>query len=286
MEVRVGMDMRLWGEATGVAQFPVLEMLQQQGYEGVEVPLAGGQGNSELKLLAVALVDLGLDVCTWTRLPREANPVSPDPAIRAAALDFLKERLDESAILGSRLLSGGLFQAQGVFSGHSPTDREWDWSRRFLHQAGEYAAARGIKLALEFQSRFDAHLVNTATDAARMCADVGLDNVGVLYNTYQAHLEEINPARALPSPGSNLMHVHLSESHRGELGRGQVQWNETFATLDFLDYSGWLMVQALGVGQPHTAHPTNIWRNNFDSREQLSADAIALVKQVLRQQRQ
>lgn len=286
MEVRVGMDMRLWGDSTGVAQLPVLETLQRQGYEGVEVPLLRRQGNSELKLLAVALADLGLEVSTWTRLPPEANPLSPDAGVRARALDHLKARLDETVLLGSAMLSGGLFQAQGVFSGHAPTDREWDWSRSCLQQAGEYAAGLGIRLALEFQSRFDAYLVNTASDAARMCTDVGLDNVGVLYNTFHAHLEEFNPARALPSAGDRLLHVHLSESHRGELGRGQVQWSETFATLDFLDYSGWLMVQALGVGQPHSAHPNNIWRNNFDSREQLSADAIALIRQVLRQQRQ
>ncbi len=285
VEVTVGMNMRLWGDATGVAQLPVLEMLQRQGYEGVEVPLYGGQGRSELKLLGAALSDLALGVCTYTRLPVEANPVSPEPAVRAAALDYLKLRLDEAALLGSTLLSGGLFQAQGVFSGVPPTDREWDWSRRCLQQAGEYAASLGIRLALEFQSRFDAYLVNTATDAARMCADVGLENLGVLYNTFHAHLEEFNPARALPSAGERLMHVHLSESHRGELGRGQVQWNETFATLDFLDYSGWLVVQALGHGTGESPHPENIWRENFDSREQLSSDAMAMVRQVLRQQR-
>ncbi len=285
MDVRVGMDMRLWGDCTGVTQLPVLEMLRTQGYEGVEIPLCGRQSNSELKLLAVALSDLGLDVCTWTRLPPEANPISPDPAVRAAAPDFLKARLDESAVLGSSMLGGGLFQAQGVFSGQAPTDREWDWSRRCLQEAGEYAAGLGISLALEFQSRFDAHLVNTATDAARMCADLRLDNVGVLYNTFHAHLEEFNPARALPSAGSRLMHVHLSESHRGELGRGQVSWGETFATLDFLNYTGWLMVQALGRDTGSSPHPANIWRDNFDSREQLSGDAMAMIRQILRQQR-
>lgn len=286
MDVRVGMDMRLWGSTTGVAQLPVLEMLRQQGYEGVELPLPGGQGESELKLVAVTLADLGLDACTWTRLPPEFNPVSPDATARAGALDFLRARLDEAALIGSKLLGGGLFQAQGVFSGAAPTDREWEWSRRCLQQAAEYAASLGISLALEFQSRFDAYLVNTATDAARMCADVGLDNVGVLYNTFHAHLEEFNPARALPSAGNRLMHVHLSESHRGELGRGQVQLSETFATLDFLDYSGWLVVEALGQGTGASPHPDNIWRDNFDSREQLSEDAIALIRQALWLQRQ
>ena len=284
MDVRIGMDMRLWGDNPGVEQLPVLEMLAAQGYEGVEIPVCG-QGSSALKLLRVALDNLDFDVTTSTRLPPAANPVSSDPAERQAALDFLRARLDESAILGSTVLSGGLFQSQGVFTGKPPTDREWDWSRQCLRAAAEYAAGMGISLALEFQCRFDAHLINTAADAARMCRDIGLGNVGVLYNTFHAHLEEFNPARALPAAGEQLLHVRLSESHRGELGRGQVQWQETFATLDFLDYRGWLVVQALAVGSG-TASPENIWRDNFDSREQLSADAIRLIRQILRIQRQ
>ena len=284
MDIRIGMDMRLWGDSTGVEQLPVLETLASQGYEGVEVPVCG-QGRSALKLLRVALEDLGLSVTTSARLPPQVNPLSPDAAVRKAAVNYLCARLDESAVLGSTVLSGGLFQSQGVFSGSPGTDREWEWSRQCLREAAEYAAGMGISLALEFQSRFDAYLVNTAADAARMCRDIGMGNVGVLYNTFHAHLEEFNPARALPATGEHLMHVRLSESHRGELGRGQVQWQETFATLDFLDYSGWLMVQALGVGGSQVS-PENVWRNNFDSREQLSADAIRLIKQILRVQRQ
>ena len=278
------MDMRLWG-ATGVAQLPLLEQLLEQGYEGVEIPLVG-QGASELKLLGVALEDLGLAVTTSTTLPPQANPIDPSPTVRTRAMDQLKQAIDEAAALGSGLLTGGLFQAHGVLTGSPPTDREWDWSRRCLYEAGVYAASAGVSLALEFQSRFDAHLVNTAADAARLCTDIGLENVGVLYNTFHAHLEEFNPARALPAAGEHLMHVHLSESHRGELGRGQVQWQETFATLDFLDYSGWLVVQALGIGSTPNPFPANIWRDSFDSKEQLSADAMALVRQVLRLQRQ
>lgn len=285
MDVKIGMDMRLWGDSTGVSQLPVLETLVSQGYEGVEIPLVG-QGMSELKLLAVALADLQLYSTSSTRLPAGANPVAPERAVRSNAVDFLKARLDEAALLGSTLLTGGLFQAQGVFTGMPPTDQEWEWSRRCLREAGEYAAGLGISLALEFQSRFDAHLINTAADAARMCRDIGLDNVGVLYNTFHSHVEEFNPARALPAAGDHLLHIHLSESHRGELGRGQVHWQETFATLDFLDYSGWMMVQALGVSQATGETAGHIWRNNFDSAEQLSADAMTLIRQTLRLQRQ
>ncbi len=278
------MDLRLWAHAPGVEQLPLLEMLVAQGYEGVELPLAG-QSASTLKVLAIALRDLGLAVAASTRLPAGANPVSPDARERQAATDYLHQRVDECALLGSRLLCGGFYQAHGVFSGEPPSDREWEWSRRCLREAGEYAGKLGITLAIEFQSRFDVHLINTAAAAARMCRDVGLDNIGVAYNTYHAHLEEANPARALPAAGDRLLHVRLAESQRGALGRGQVQFSETFATLDFLDYAGWLVVEALapGVGP---AHPENVWRSSFDSPLQLSADAIRLVKQILRAQRQ
>jgi len=284
VDVRIGMDMRLWGDSTGVKQLPVLDVLAAQGYEGVEIPVCG-QGSSALKLLRVALDDLDFSVTTSVRLPPDFNPISPDAAVRRAAVDYLRARLDESAVLGSQLLCGGMFQSHGVFSGKPGSDREWEWSRQCLREATEYAAGMGIGIALEFQSRFDAYLINTAADAARMCRDVGLGNIGVLYNTFHAHLEEFNPARALPGAGDQLLHVRLSESHRGELGRGQVQWQETFATLDFLDYSGWLIVQALAVAD-ETANPERIWRDNFDSREQLSADAIRLIRQILRIQRQ
>jgi len=283
MDVKYGIDMRLWGETTGVEHLPVIESLAGLGYNGVEIPVCG-QGNSELKLLRAALEDLGLEVTTGTRLPPSANPVSPVKRSRELALDFLKARLDETALLGSQLLGGCLFQSVGWFSGAPPTDREWEWSRQCLRGAADYAADLGITLALEFQSRFDAYLINTVADAVRMCEDVDRGNLGILYNTFHAHLEEFNPARALPAAGDRLIHIRLSESHRGELGRGQVQWHETFATLAFLDYNGWLVVQALGVdGNP--VHPENIWRDSFESRESLSADAIQLLQQIIRVQR-
>ncbi len=284
MEVRFGMDMRLWGEAVGVAQLPVLERLAQLGYQGVEVPLAG-QGESALKLLAVGLRDLGLTPLASTRLPLTANPVSADPQVRERALALLRQRIDEAALLGAQLLSGALFQSRGYFSGQPVNDREWEWSRGCLQAAGEYAAGRGIALALEFMCRYDTYLINTVGAAARMCRDIGLDNIGVSYNTFHAHLEEFNPARALPAAGDRLLHVKLSESHRGELGRGQVQWQETFATLAFLDYSGWLVVEALGSGRD-PVHPDNIWRDCFDSRESLAADAIRMLESAVRIQRQ
>ncbi len=283
MDVKLGLDMRLWGAATGVGQLPLLEAIAGAGYQGISVPLAG-QNSSELKLLGVEAATCGLEVSVTASLPPSVNPISADPGRRTLALDYLRVRVDDTHKLGGAVLSGAIFQAQGVFSGARATDQEWEWCRQFLKALGEYAAERGVSLGLEFQSRYDTYLINTAADAARMCRDVGLPSLGVIYNTFHAHLEELSPALALPAAGDRLSQVYLSDSHRGTLGSGQVHWEQSFATLNFLDYRGWLIVQGLGW---HAADPEaggNIWRSRFDNETQFYTDALSFVRGLLRDQ--
>ncbi|MFP6654704.1 MAG: TIM barrel protein, partial [Myxococcota bacterium] len=132
--------------------------------------------------------------------------------------------------------------------------------------------------ALEFLNRFEVYLINTAEAAARMCAEVGLDNVGVLYDTHDANIEDPDPSLALPMTGEHLFHVHLSESHRGTLGTVQVKWAETFGALRAMDYRGWLTIEAFGTDDASIVHAANVWRNAFESPEQLYRDGFAFIR--------
>jgi D-psicose/D-tagatose/L-ribulose 3-epimerase len=136
-----------------------------------------------------AVADLGMSLTTSTFVPAEANPTSSQPAVRVIALDYIKARIDEAKLLGSDILVGGIYQAHKVFSGRSASAQEWDWSRQYLFEAGQYARQADIRLGLEFLNRFEVYLINTSADAARTCRDVGLDSVGVLYDTHQPILK-------------------------------------------------------------------------------------------------
>lgn len=280
MTIKIGMNMLLWGAETRASHIPVFEGIARAGFDGVEISVVG-QEKAELDTLRSAVADLGMSLTTSTFVPPEANPISEDIGVRGLAVDYLKARVDEAAILGSDILVGGVYQAHKYFNGRGPTDQEWEWSRQYLREVGEYAQACGVRLGLEFLNRFEVYLINTAADAARMCRDVGLDNVGVLYDTHHANIEDPNPAIALPATGENLMHVHLSESHRGTLGAGQVKWEETFATLKFLQYDGWLTIEAFGTSDEAIVGAANVWRNAFDSPEQLYTDGLAFIRSAL-----
>lgn len=280
LDVKIGMNMLLWGAETNSSHIPVIEGIARAGFDGAEISVVG-QAEQELRAIRAVAGDLGLSLTASTFVPPEANPISAEPADRLRAVDHLKARVDEAVLLGSDILVGGIYQAHKVFSGAGPTEQEWQWSRETLREVGEYAAQGGVRLALEFLNRFEVYLINTAADAARMCVDVGLDNVGVLYDTHHANIEDPNPDIALPQCAEQLFHIHLSESHRGTLGAGQVKWPETFEALNAMDYRGWLTIEAFGTSDTAIVGAANVWRNAFDTPQQLYTDGIAFIRDAL-----
>ena len=278
MNVKIGMNMLLWGVEITPRHIPVFEGLAEAGYDGVEIPVVN-QSPEELKAMASACDDLGLARTASAFVGEDVNPISPEPAIREAALDNLRRGIDNAGIIGAEILIGGLYQAHKYFTGRGPTEEEWRWSADYLRAAGEYAQKADVRLGLEFLNRFEVFLINTSADCKRMVEDVGLDNVGVHYDTHHANIEDPAPAVALANIREVINHVHLSESHRGTLGTGQVDWDGTFAALEAIDYSGWLVIESFGTADPELAVAANVWRNAFASPEEVYREGIRFIRQ-------
>ena len=244
--------MLLWGVEITPEHIPVFEGLAQAGFDGVEIPLSG-QPREQLNAMTNACTALGLERTASAFVGLDTNPISTEPAIRAAALDNIRRSVDDAHHIGAEILIGGIYQAHKYFTGSGPTEDEWEWSAEYLRTAGEHAAAAGVHLGLEVLNRFEVFLINTAADCKRMVKQVGLDNVGVHYDTHHANIEEPDPRQVLPDVADVLNHVHLSESHRGTLGTGQVDWAGNFAALKEIDYSGWLVIESFGTSDPDLA---------------------------------
>ncbi|MEP5566425.1 MAG: sugar phosphate isomerase/epimerase family protein [Halioglobus sp.] len=280
MNVKIGMNMLLWGIETTPRDTPIFEGLAEAGFDGVEIPLVG-QPEQQLREMAAACDSLGLERTSSAFVGLDTNPISPDPAVRSAALENLKRAVDDANTIGSSMIIGGLYQAHKYFSGTAASSDEWNWSAECLHAAGEYAASCGVSLGLEFLNRFEVFLICTSADCKRMVEQVGLSNVGVHYDTHHANIEDPAPDVALNHIKGQLNHVHLSESHRGALGTGQVDWSANFAALKAIDYSGWLVIESFGTSDPELAQAANVWRNAFSSPEEVYRDGIRFIKDRL-----
>ncbi|OHB76638.1 MAG: isomerase [Planctomycetes bacterium RBG_16_64_10] len=280
--MKFGMNLLLWSGQLDDRLWPTVEMLQQIGYDGVELPLFEPD-DARCARWGKQLDNLGLERTAVAIRGADDNPISPDPAVRARAVTCTKRALDGCQAAGCSQLVGPLHSALGQFSGAGPTADEWQWGVETLAEIAEYAGQVGVTLGIECLNRFETYLLNTHADAVRFVRDVGHPRCRVMYDTFHAHIEEKDVAEAIRGCGDLLVHVHVSENDRSTPGSGNVRWDKTFDALREIGYDGWLVVEAFGLALPEIAAATKIWRRMFQSEAQLARDALAFMRREVEQ---
>jgi D-psicose/D-tagatose/L-ribulose 3-epimerase len=276
--VNIGFSMLLWTTHIDHKHHTLLEELKATGYDGVEIPIFEGEPE-EYSELGSLLDELELKRTALSVIPNAAvDPLSEDPAVRAAAVRFLKQRIDCTQALGASQLAGPLHQVLGQFSGASPTDAERERAREVHLAAGDYAEQQGVQLALEAVNRFEAYFLNTTADLVAYLDGVDHPAVTGMYDTFHANLEERDPVAAYLDNAPHLAYVHISENDRGVPGRGHVPWAETFAALKRSGYDGWLTIEAFGRGLPDLAAATRVWRDLSESPEAVYRDGFSHIR--------
>ena len=150
----LGFNMLLWTTHVTDEQFGLFSDIKKAGYDGVELPIF--EGDPEIYGRAgQALKDEGLRATAVTVIPDpEHDCTSSDAGIRAAGLDHLKWAIDCLEASGGEVLCGPFYQPLGVFSGDPPTPEERANIAEVHKQAAQYAAPKGIKLAVEPLNRY------------------------------------------------------------------------------------------------------------------------------------
>lgn len=277
--MKIGFNMLLWATHVTEEHFPLFEKLKQAGYDGVEVPAFEGDV-AHFEKVSKALKDNGLSATVVSVIPdEEHNPISPEAKHREGAVEYLKWTIDCSLALGADMLCGPLYQPLGVFSGKGPTEQEKQRSADVHRKVAEYAAEAGVTLAIEYLNRFECYFLNTMDGAVDYVRRVGHSNVGVLYDTFHANIEEEDPVGCIGQNIARIKHVHISENNRGIPGKGHIDWAGTFKALHSGGYDGWLTIEAFGRALSDLAAATRVWRDFFASPEEVYTEGIKFVKQ-------
>lgn len=278
--MKIGMNLLLWTGGVTEEHFPVMAKIRAAGFDGVEVPVFGGTA-ADYKPVRAELDRLGLKCTTVTILTKDTNAISPDPAVRAKALDWLKTVIEINHTLGSETVVGPYHSAIGEFSGSGPTADEKKRSADVLRAAAEFAKQAGLMMAVEYLNRFETYLLTTAAQAVELVKLVDHPNLRTMYDTFHAHIEEKSQASAVRTLAPVLAHVHISENDRGTPGTGQVDWDEAFGTLAEVGYDGWLTIEAFGRALPDLAAATKVWRDLFPSPDEVFTKGIQFIRDRL-----
>ena len=247
--MKTGMNLLLWTPTATERHLGLIENIKEWGFDGVEFPIFDTEGSPWAKL-AEALDGLGLRRTACTIMPEGGNLIGESPEVRATGLNHLKRCIDSVATLGGEILLGPLHSPCGRLVGRGSNGDEWKWCVEGLRAAGEHAQGAGIVLALEGLNRFETYMINCQFDLSRMTDDIGLANVGQLYDTFHANIEEKDIADAIRTGGSRIRSVHISANDRATPGDDHIDWEKTFTTLKEIGYDGWLTIESFGKALP------------------------------------
>lgn len=275
MTNKIGMNLLLWGTEINASLFPVLEQIKAAGYDGVEVPIFDTDP-AHWEPWRKKLDELELDRVAVTINGPDHHQISGDPSMRQKTLERNKMALECAQVLGSSLLTGPYHSALGVFTGIKSSEEENKWAAENLYALAEHAKSMNITLGLEYLNRFESYLVSCTDELIALVDRVNHPNCQLMFDSFHANIEETNLGDAIRRMGNRLVHVQLSENHRGTLGAGHVDFKDILTALDEINYKGMVSIEAFSS----KLSAANIWRNMFDSEMQLVKDSIQYLKSI------
>jgi len=276
--MKTGMNLLLWTSEVTSEHDGLLEQLKGIGFDSVEIPVFNVADTAPYERLGKRLKSLGLGATAVTVMAPDANPISPDPAIRAAAVAYLDKVLRCCSAFDCEILCGPTHSAIGVFSGQGPTEDEFKAGVETLSKAAELAHSRNIKIGIEYLNRFENYFLTTAADTVKFVRAVNHPSLKMMYDSFHAHIEEKDQAKAIASCAAETIHVHVSENDRGVPGTGQVDWDSYWSALKASGYNGYVTIEALGRALPALAAATRVWRDLFPDPIGLCRDGLAFIK--------
>lgn len=220
-----------------------VEVVAKAGYEGMEVQMhspedfQGRDLNALLEDHALRLAGIQTGsaysesgVCLAT----------PDAAVRARAEDLLKRYVEFAARFGAPVVFGLL---QGSLKDEPDPVCALSRIREHLTKLAEFAEGAGTVLAMEPVNRYECAVFhNTAADVVASVTSVGSPALRAMVDTFHVNIEEPAQRVAIHTAGALLAHFHLSETNRGLLGSGHLNFKEVFTALREVQYNGFVSV--------------------------------------------
>jgi sugar phosphate isomerase/epimerase len=134
----------------------------------------------------------------------------------------LARRLDAIIIIG--LLRGRVRSGTGYA-------QAMVWITQALAECCEEAARAGVRLALEPINRYETTLINTVAQGLELIGGVDAENLGLLFDTFHANIEEPSSEASLIAAGDRLFHVHVADSNRWYPGAGHLDFMQILSML-------------------------------------------------------
>lgn len=272
--IHAGLWMKTWADDPA----PIFRTAADIGFDGVELSLLG-IGADRAEAIGKQAADCGLALTCSTGLGVDADPSSEDPAVRANAVETLREAIRITRMLGAEGLAGVVAAPWGVFDPANKPARAARAAQTLAELDGDLQEAQ-VTLGIEALNRFEGDLTSTAAEACAIARAAGSARIGVLLDSFHMNIEEKDPPAALRAAAQTLVHYHISDNDRGVPGSGRYDFAADAAALRDIGYDRWVVAEMFVMAGNPASADLNIWRDIEPDPTQAAIQTLAYMKEV------
>lgn len=271
--VHAGLWMAKWTDEIS----PILKIIADIGFDGVEISLLG-MDQYKAKSLNRIIKDFKLEVTCSDGLSVHTDITSHDPSIVSKGEEHLKWGIETASLLGSNYLAGVVYAPWGVFDVKNKIIRT-ERSANALSKLDKILIQHDVNLGIEAINRFETDLINTADEAKSLAEASNSKNIGVLLDTFHLNIEEKNIKSTIIKTGDYLKHFHISDNDRGVPGSGHIPWNDVRDGLKAINYNNWIVAEMFVISGNPASSDLNIWRNIEDEPDATAKQSLKFMRE-------
>jgi D-psicose/D-tagatose/L-ribulose 3-epimerase len=282
--IKFSMQVITWSPIINKSTFDYLPKLKKWGYKGIEVPLMPKLLDLfNAKYIRKMLSEYEMECVITAGVPEDFNIISDDKEKQKSGIKHLKNCVDITEEMGSKVMGGVLYAYdQGISNGAPRTQVQWERSVRCLKEAARYAALKDITLCIEPINRYEGFFLNTIKDAILMIHEIDEPNIKINIDSYHMNIEEKNIYEIVVKAGNLIGLVHVSENDRGIPGTGHFDWDGFIKGLFDIKYNGWICMESFLEIIPEIPQYTPIWRELAPSVDIFAEAGINFLKNKIK----
>lgn len=281
--VKYGVSTWLWESPFNTQSIALFPKIKGMGYDLVEIPvedpeLINGQ------LVKKALEDNGLEAVVCGAFGPTKDLTHEDSAVHQNCFNYIEKCFQLCNLWEVDFLAGPMYAAVGKARMLPLEDRkkEWNLAVTNIGKVCTMAKDHGLSIALEPLNRFESDMINTSEDVMCFIRDVNCSNAKVLLDGFHMTIEESNLSEAIKMVGDRLLHVQVSENHRGIPGTGLTPWADFAEGLKAIGYKGAIVIESFTPEIKELAGAVCIWKNLAKSQDEFASQGIEFLKRTFK----
>jgi len=280
-KITFGVSTWLWESPFTTNSIALFPKIREMGFNVVEIPVED-PSLIDVEVVKKALLENQLEASICIVFGDDKDLTAKDETCHKNAFAHAEKCFSLAQALGASFVAGPLYAAVGKARLASVEEKKEEWERAVtnLRTLSDMAKTYTLDIALEPLNRFESDLINTTDDVLRLLDAVNKDNIKILLDSFHMTIEEQDIRKAIQRAGDRLIHIQVSENHRGIPGTGLTPWSEFAQGLKDSNYQGAIIIESFTPENRPLAAAVNIWKKLAPSQDDFARKGLAFLKKT------